>query len=172
MSKYFKVSLSFQAIVDARIKAETEAEAKGLAEKFSFFESTVLLGMGSNHAETITSEQEILVLDIDEFTSPDQFGFETKEPNFIPNEKIPFGNDVVDEQYQLRVTEGSHYIRLCVKGKEDLCINLAIDDGEQLISIWKNSDFPGTTRYSCIDGVQIEQNDDLDDETYIDEDDE
>jgi hypothetical protein len=80
MSKYFNVQINFEATVYARIEAETDAEAKGLAEKFSLYESTVLLGIGSEYAETITTEQEISVFDIQEYTTPDQFQPERLEP--------------------------------------------------------------------------------------------
>lgn len=80
MSKRFKVQIDYEATVDAFIEAETDAEAKKLAEKYSLYESTVLLGIGSNHADTITSEQSISVLEIEEYTTPEQFQPESLEP--------------------------------------------------------------------------------------------
>tara|TARA_B100001093_G_C26792381_1_gene999544 strand:- start:536 stop:940 length:405 start_codon:yes stop_codon:yes gene_type:complete len=80
MSKRFTVQIDYEATVDVRLEAETEAEAKGLAEKLCLYQSTVLVGIGSNRAETITSEQSISVLDIEEYTTPEQFQPESLEP--------------------------------------------------------------------------------------------
>lgn len=80
MKKTFKVQIDYEATVDAFIEAETDAEAKNLTEKYSLYESTVLLGIGSNHAETVTSEQSIRVMDIEEYTTPEQFQPERLEP--------------------------------------------------------------------------------------------
>lgn len=96
MSKTFKVQIAYGASVDVRIEADTEAGAKALAEQLSLYESTVLMGIGSDYAETITTEQEVLVLEIEEYTAPDQFAPERLEA--LPLKIIEILGQVLEEQ--------------------------------------------------------------------------
>ena len=80
MSKQFNVEIRYSATVVVRINAKNEEEAKGLTERYSMFESTVLMGIDEGHAETITYDPYISVQDIQEYTTPDQFQPERREP--------------------------------------------------------------------------------------------
>lgn len=87
--RYFKVEISYSAKVDACISAQSDGEAKGLAERFALCESSVMLGFGPAKAETHTYEPEILVLDITEFTHPEQFGSHLKMSGVTDQDAIP-----------------------------------------------------------------------------------
>ena len=80
MSKQYNVEIHYSATVVVRINAKNEEEAKGLTERYSMYESTVLMGYDEGHAETITYDPSISVRDIQEYTTPDQFQPERREP--------------------------------------------------------------------------------------------
>lgn len=80
MSKQYNVEIHYSATVVVRINAKNEEEAKGLTERYSMHESTVLMGYDEGHAETITYDPSISVRDIQEYTTPNQFQPERREP--------------------------------------------------------------------------------------------